>query len=85
MGIKVVVTEKEILNITNDDELGRWVRKEFWKLADNKLYDNDIEYDHCRICGKQSPYTKNTHTSERIGYIDGGGQGCFTPNKCDKI
>jgi hypothetical protein len=85
MEIKVVVTEKEILNITNDDELGRWVRKEFWKLADNKLYDNDIEYDHCVICGKQSPYTKNTHTNERIGYIDGGGQGCFMNNECDKI
>jgi hypothetical protein len=85
MNIKVTVTETEILNITNDDELGRWVRKEFWRLADNKLYESDVEYDHCVICGKQSPYTRNTHIDERIGYIEGGGQGCFSPNKCDKI
>ena len=85
MKIKVIVTETEILNITKDEELGRWVRKEFWKLADNKLYEDNVEYDHCVICGKQSPYTRSTDIKDRVGYVDGSGQSCFTPKECDKI
>jgi len=42
------------------------------------------EYDTCVICGKQSPYTRNTHIDFRIGYVEGGGQGCFQPNDCGK-
>lgn len=43
------------------------------------------EKDKCVICGKESPYTKNTHIDLRIGYVEGGGQGCYQPNICDKV
>jgi hypothetical protein len=43
------------------------------------------EKDKCVICGKESPYTRSTHIDMRIGYVEGGGQGCFQPNKCDKV
>ena len=43
------------------------------------------EYDKCVLCGKQSPYTRNTHIDMRIGYVEGGGQGCFQPNECNRL
>lgn len=46
--------------------------------------ENNVEYDKCVICGKTSPYTRSTHIDHRIGYVEGGGQGCFQPNQCDK-
>jgi hypothetical protein len=43
------------------------------------------EFDKCVICGKESPYLKSTHIDFRTGYVEGGGQGCFQPNSCDKV
>jgi hypothetical protein len=43
------------------------------------------EFDKCVICGKESPYLKSTHIDLRTGYVEGGGQGCFQPNLCDKV
>ena len=43
------------------------------------------EFDKCVICGKESPYLKSTHIDFRTGYVEGGGQGCFQPNNCDKV
>jgi hypothetical protein len=43
------------------------------------------EFDKCVICGKESPYLKSTHIDLRTGYVEGGGQGCFQPNSCDKV
>lgn len=43
------------------------------------------EKDKCVICGKESPYSKNTHIDFRIGYVEGAGQNCFQPNICDKV
>ena len=43
------------------------------------------EFDKCVICGKESPYKRSTHIDLRIGYVEGGGQGCFQPNICDKV
>jgi hypothetical protein len=40
--------------------------------------------DKCVICGKESPYLHSTHVDLRVGYVDGGGQGCFQPIECDK-
>lgn len=40
--------------------------------------------DKCVICGKESPYLRSTNIDYRIGYVEGGGQGCFQPNECDK-
>lgn len=45
----------------------------------------NVEYDHCVLCGKLSPYTRNTHIDYRIGYVEGCGQGCFQPNTCDRV
>lgn len=43
----------------------------------------NMNFDICLTCGKESPYTKDTHISERIGYFEGAGQHCFQPNRCD--
>lgn len=40
--------------------------------------------DKCVLCGKESPYTIDTHIDYRVGYVEGVGQGCFQPNKCEK-
>ena len=42
------------------------------------------EYDHCVICGKQSPYKRSTHIDLRVGYVEGAGQGCFDPQMCSQ-
>lgn len=42
----------------------------------------DNQKDKCVLCGKESPYNITTHIDLRIGYIEGGGQGCFQPKKC---
>ena len=41
-------------------------------------------FDKCVICGKETPYLKSTHINMRVGYVEGGGQGCYQPNICDK-
>ncbi len=43
------------------------------------------EFDKCVICGKESPYLRSTHIDLRTGYVEGGGQGCFQPNNCDRV
>ena len=45
---------------------------------------NKDDYDHCVICGKQSPYKRLTHIDLRVGYVEGGGQGCFEPHMCSQ-
>ena len=85
MAIKLYITEEEITSTTNDDELGRLIRRRFWNLKEENEYLEDVEYEHCMICGKLSPYTRNTHITDRVGYVEGQGQGCYKPNKCDKI
>lgn len=47
--------------------------------------DNQDSFDKCVICGKESPYLKSTHIDLRVGYVEGGGQGCFQPNQCDRV
>ena len=41
-------------------------------------------FDKCVICGKETPYLRSTHIDLREGYIEGGGQGCYQPNICEK-
>jgi hypothetical protein len=77
--------EEEILNLPNDTDLGKYVRIKFWKEKRKKEEKQFVEYDHCVICGKLSPYTIETNIDDRVGYVDGGGQGCFMPNECDKV
>ena len=42
------------------------------------------EKDKCVICGKETPYLRSTNIYERIGYVEGGGQGCYQPHVCEK-
>ena len=46
--------------------------------------DKSLHYDHCVICGKETPYLRSTHIDFRVGYVEGGGQGCYQPNICGK-
>ena len=46
--------------------------------------DKNLQYDHCVICGKETPYLRSTHIDLREGYVEGGGQGCYQPNICGK-
>lgn len=39
-------------------------------------------YDKCVMCGKVSPYITTTNIDERVGYVEGAGQGCFQPILC---
>lgn len=41
-------------------------------------------YDKCVVCGKVSPYKTMTHIDLRMGYVEGGGQGCFQPKLCEQ-
>ena len=36
------------------------------------------------ICGEFTPYFKSTHIDMRYGFIEGAGQGCYKPTKCEK-
>jgi len=49
-----------------------------------KVEDSGDQYDKCVICGKETPYLKSTNIDYRTGYVEGGGQGCYQPNVCDK-
>lgn len=42
------------------------------------------EKDKCVICGQETPYLRSTNIYERVGYVEGGGQGCYQPHICDK-
>jgi hypothetical protein len=49
-----------------------------------KSVNRPDEYDTCVMCGKKTPYLRSTHIDLREGYIEGGGQGCYQPNVCQK-
>jgi hypothetical protein len=85
MEFKLFITEEDILTNTNDYDLGKIIREKFWNLKEEALYLSEVEYEHCMICGKLSPYTINTPNEDRIGYVEGSGQSCYQSNKCDKI
>lgn len=93
MGIKIKITEQEILDKPNDAELGSYVRNKY--MVQQELMKQEIdtlslgqipddEPERCLVCGKFSPYVRSTHIDMRIGYITGLGQGCFMPTNCEK-
>ena len=149
MSIKVILTEKEILDTPNDSKLGELTRNKYWQarrdqegpqyddkhfgmvIGDDGLVksiirpyrcsicggdtsgidydylvgydhlgcvldeengiiqiedetDENLQYDKCVICGKETPYLRSTHIDLREGYVEGGGQGCYQPNICEK-
>jgi len=81
-------TEKKYENFKDYDD------EKFFIIADEtglvkgihlpKETDSYVEngYDKCVVCGKVSPYHTTTSIFERIGYVEGAGQGCFQQNKC---
>lgn len=76
--LTVTLTSEEIHKTPNDHQLGVLVRKRLYELEGHTL-------DRCQICHKESPYTKSTHINERIGYVEGAGQGCFEPDNCNLL
>lgn len=50
-----------------------------------EIKPNPDSYDKCVICGKETPYLVSTHIDHRVGYVEGGGQGCYQPNICDRV
>ena len=85
MSKNLSISEIEILKFPNDSELGKYIRKKYWEQVRTEEESKFREYDHCVICGKLSPYTKETDITDRVGYVEGGGQGCFMQNECEKI
>jgi hypothetical protein len=45
---------------------------------------DDIVFDKCVICGKDTPYDETTHIDYRINYIQGMGQTCVDEKNCKK-
>lgn len=39
--------------------------------------EETLKHDNCVICGRETPYTTETHIDSRIGYIEGMGQLCL--------
>ena len=81
MEILVTLTEKEILETSNNEMLGEKIRNKYWEVKRNS---EQPQYDKCVICGKETPYLRSTHIDLREGYVEGGGQGCYQPNICEK-
>ena len=93
MGIKIRITEQEILSMPNDNQLGSYIRNKYMVQQQSMKKDVDVlslgqipddEPEQCLVCGKFSPYTRSTHIDMRIGFIEGAGQGCFMPTNCEK-
>ena len=91
MGIKL--SKQEILGNPNDMELGSYARRKYILRQELMKQENDIldmgqipddEPEICLVCGKVSPYNRLTHIDSRVGFVEGAGQGCFTPEKCLK-
>jgi hypothetical protein len=98
MSIRITLTEKEILETPNNEQLGELVRNKYWKEKDGVEdidYDMDYfglndrkegltSYDKCVMCGKESPYLMSTHIDLRVGYVEGLGQTCIDKSTCGK-
>ena len=84
MGKDIILTESEILNTPNDYSLGELARTKYWNNKEG-LKGNADSFDVCVICGKETPYLRSTHIDNRIGYVEGSGQGCYQTNICDRV
>lgn len=94
MGIKIKITEQEILEMPNDNQLGSYIRQKYMEKSNEKKEPKidwlslgqitNEEPEACLICGKLSPYVRSTHIDLRVGFVEGVGQGCFVPGKCLK-
>jgi hypothetical protein len=86
--MNILITEDEIKNNPNYYELGKLVSRKYWEVKgseDSKnLIMSEDNYDMCIICGEKTPYRYSQDISSRIGYVEGAGQGCYNPIKCNK-
>lgn len=88
--MNIIITEDEIKSNPNYYELGKLVSKKYWNIKDNENTKINSEYvtedgfDKCIICGEKTPYYSIADISNRIGYVEGAGQGCYKPKKCNK-
>ncbi len=90
--MKIEITEKEIIDNPNYYKLGELVFKKYWEQKNKVVesyksldYVSDDGFDLCIICGQKSPYYSHANVELRVGYVDGVGQGCYHPSKCDKL
>lgn len=82
--MEIVITSEEILENSNDSQLGGLVRKKYWDLVrletdktESRLgYVSDQGYDKCIICGRITQYHYTTPIDLRRGYVEGAGQSC---------
>lgn len=91
--MNIIVTEQEIIETPNYYKLGELVAKRYWQLKNESInslnqqvvseYVSSDGFDLCIICGKKSPYYSHAAIDCRVGYVEGAGQGCFHPEKCD--
>lgn len=92
MSLKIKISEKEILDNPNDAVLGSHVRTKYLIHKKHTQEDNslsmgqipDDEPERCLICGEFTPYLKSTHIDMRYGFVEGVGQGCYNPIRCEK-
>ena len=77
MKFKFTVTDEDIKNYPNDYELGNFIRVKYYEHS-------NLKFDKCIKCGKESPYTEDTHIDLRHGYTEGIGQGCFQEKNCEE-
>ena len=93
--ITVTLTEAEILATPNAYALGEIVQERYWNQKNKEtelarallMSQPELPFqknDLCVICGQESPYTQGHNVDFRLGYVEGGGQGCFQPSKCKK-
>lgn len=93
MSLKIKISGKEILDNPNDAVLGSHVRMKYLihkkhiqegdSLSIGKIPDYE-SFDKCLICGKESSYKHSTHIDNRLGYVEGVGQLCFSSSECGK-
>lgn len=93
MSLKIKISEREVLDHPNDTQLGSYVRNKYNTAKMSNLEENVLDmgqipdydsYDKCLICGKESPYKYSTHIDNRLGYVEGVGQLCFSSSECGK-
>jgi len=42
------------------------------------LQEKQPEIENCVVCGKATAYTKDIPISDRVGYVESGGQLCWS-------
>jgi hypothetical protein len=89
----ITITEQEILENSNNSQLGGLVRKKYWDLKGEETnktttqvsYISDEGFDKCVICARVTKYHHTTPIDLRRGYIEGAGQACDGSCKKERV